>query len=787
MLAMGRYAQWRSRFLRYIDTRPIGDALRKCILEGPYTLFTIIVPAVPATENSPAVPKHTTVETPQTMSPENKAHYESEKEAIHLILTGIGDKIYSTVDACKTSQEMWEAIKRLQQEQSDWLTDTDEEIDEQELEAHYSFMAKIQEVCKSILAETSKTLEESNSVQDSCLVTLQNKQIEFKKYKAYNDHTVTMTNLNTQNDSVEFVHELKQEMHADLKYVESLEKEIDDLKSNKAKFSNMYDTILQECVFNDVTYTYLYSLSDLDAHTELQCFYLHKVKECECLALKLSKQTESVVKEVYIELLRSFAKLEKYSISLELALQECQELTKMTQFAKKKRQMYLKKNVNRVAHKTNVSRPQLRSNQMIDKVMPNNSHGKAKKTEVEDRPRNSSISNKAKSLTTCNDNLKSKTSNVNVVCATCGKCLIDSNHFACVTKLLHDVNIVQLILFIVDSGCTKHMTSNLSQLCNFVEKYLGTVHFGNDQFASILDFGDLVQGNIMINRVYYVEGLNQNLFLVGQFCDADSEVALWKSTCFVRDLQGNDLLTALKLSLFFWAEAIATACYTQNRSIIIPTHEKTAYHIINDMKPLIKYLHIFGCTCYLTRDGKNLDKMKEKGDPCIMVGYSTQSKGYRVYNKRTRLIVESIHLKFDEFKEMSETFVANDTSGLVPQRQKASDYDNSDPVPRIQNVLPLADTTVLSQQELDLLFGPLYDEFFNTCTSSVNKSSSPTDNSKQRNTPPTTNIQFTTEPILYMDVKIAFLNGPLKEEVYVAQPDGFVNPNHPDKVYLYMD
>ncbi|GJR11130.1 retrovirus-related pol polyprotein from transposon TNT 1-94 [Tanacetum coccineum] len=83
-------------------------------------------------------------------------------------------------------------------------------------------------------------------------------------------------------------------------------------------------------------------------------------------------------------------------------------------------------------------------------------------------------------------------------------------------------------------------------------------------------------------------------------------------------------------------------------------------------KPSIKHLHIFGCTCYLTRDGKDLDKMKEKGDPCILVGYSTQSKGYRVYNKRTILIVESIHLRFDEIKEMPETSVANDTSGLVP-------------------------------------------------------------------------------------------------------------------------
>ncbi|GJS39097.1 retrovirus-related pol polyprotein from transposon TNT 1-94 [Tanacetum coccineum] len=177
-----------------------------------------------------------------------------------------------------------------------------------------------------------------------------------------------------------------------------------------------------------------------------------------------------------------------------------------------------------------------------------------------------------------------------------------------------------------------------------------------------------------------------------------------------------------------------------------------AYHIINDRKPSIKHLHIFGCICYLTRDGENLDKMKEKGDPCILVGYSTQSKGYRVYNKRTRLIVESIHLRFDEIKEMSETSVANDTSGLVPQRQKASDYDNPDPAPELQNVSPSADTTVPSQQELDLLFGPLYDEFFNDGTSRVNKSSSPTDNSAPQDTHPSTNIHPTSEPTTQTNV-----------------------------------
>ncbi|GJZ83239.1 hypothetical protein Tco_0648412 [Tanacetum coccineum] len=139
--------------------------------------------------------------------------------------------------------------------------------------------------------------------------------------------------------------------------------------------------------------------------------------------------------------------------------------------------------------------------------------------------------------------------------------------------------------------------------------------------------------------------------------------------------------------------------------------------------------------------------MKEKGDPCILVGYSTQSKGYCVYNKRTQLIVESIHLRFDEIKEMSETSVDNNTSGLILQQQKALDYDNSGPAPQLQNVSPSVDTTALSHQELDLLFGPLYDEFFTTGTSSVNMSSSPIDNSKQQETPSTTNIQSSTEPI----------------------------------------
>ncbi|GJU57282.1 hypothetical protein Tco_1235048 [Tanacetum coccineum] len=102
--------------------------------------------------------------------------------------------------------------------------------------------------------------------------------------------------LKTQNDSVKFVNELKQEMFADLPYVQSLKKEIDELEPDKADFSNIYDLFLQEYVPNDVMCSYLHSLSDLDAHTELKCLYHHKIKECECLAEKLSKQIENFSK-----------------------------------------------------------------------------------------------------------------------------------------------------------------------------------------------------------------------------------------------------------------------------------------------------------------------------------------------------------------------------------------------------------------------------------------------------------------------------------------------------------
>nr|GEU93467.1 hypothetical protein [Tanacetum cinerariifolium] len=241
---------------------------------------------------------------------------------------------------------------------------------------------------------------------------------------------------------------------------------------------------------------------------------------------------------------------------------------------------------------TSVSRPQLKSNTIEDRVLLNNSQGK--KQAEEDYRRNVKFSKNKTSVTACNDSLNAKTLNVNFVCATCGKCVLNAKHDMCVLKSCNGVNsrtkmpmvvpisfrepkrivnqsvakplrkivasestnqkprnttrklyenLVEIILFIIDSGYSKHMTGNLKLLINFMEKFLGTVKFGKDQIVPILGYGDLVQGAVTIKRVYYVEGLNHNLFSVGQFCDADLEVAFRKSTCYIRDLKGNDLLT----------------------------------------------------------------------------------------------------------------------------------------------------------------------------------------------------------------------------------------------------
>ncbi|GJU62887.1 retrovirus-related pol polyprotein from transposon TNT 1-94 [Tanacetum coccineum] len=113
------------------------------------------------------------------------------------------------------------------------------------------------------------------------------------------------------------------------------------------------------------------------------------------------------------------------------------------------------------------------------------------------------------------------------------------------------------------------------------------------------------------------------------------------------------MLIFSKAPLFLWAEAVATACYTQNQSLIRKRHNKTPYELIHDRKPDLSYLYVFGALCYPTNNSEDLGNLKLKADIGIFVGYAPAKKEFRIYNKRTRLIIETIHVDFDEFTTMA--------------------------------------------------------------------------------------------------------------------------------------
>ncbi|GJT32789.1 retrovirus-related pol polyprotein from transposon TNT 1-94 [Tanacetum coccineum] len=124
------------------------------------------------------------------------------------------------------------------------------------------------------------------------------------------------------------------------------------------------------------------------------------------------------------------------------------------------------------------------------------------------------------------------------------------------------------------------------------------------------------------------------------------------------------MLIFSKSPLFLWAEAVATACYTQNQSLIHTRYDKTPYELLRDRKLELKYLHIFGALCYPTNDFKDLGKLWSKANIGIFIGYSPSKKAYQIYNKRTRQLMETMNLKFDEL-----THMASEQHGSGPDLQ----------------------------------------------------------------------------------------------------------------------
>ncbi|GKA35712.1 retrovirus-related pol polyprotein from transposon TNT 1-94 [Tanacetum coccineum] len=124
------------------------------------------------------------------------------------------------------------------------------------------------------------------------------------------------------------------------------------------------------------------------------------------------------------------------------------------------------------------------------------------------------------------------------------------------------------------------------------------------------------------------------------------------------------------------AKAVATTCYIQNRSLIRKRHYKTPFELLHGQKPELSYLHVFGALCYPTNDGEDLGKLKPKADIGIFVGYAPAKKAFRIYNKRNRMIIETIHVNFDELTTMaSKQF----SSGPEPKLLTPGTYLNPPP------------------------------------------------------------------------------------------------------------
>ncbi|GKA26502.1 retrovirus-related pol polyprotein from transposon TNT 1-94 [Tanacetum coccineum] len=122
------------------------------------------------------------------------------------------------------------------------------------------------------------------------------------------------------------------------------------------------------------------------------------------------------------------------------------------------------------------------------------------------------------------------------------------------------------------------------------------------------------------------------------------------------------MLIYAKAPLILWAEVVATACYTQNRSIIRLCHGKTPYELLHDKLLDLSFFYVFGALCYPTNDSENLGKLQPKDDIGIFIGYAPTKKAFRIYNRHTRRVIKTIHVDFHELTAMASE---HSSSGLT--------------------------------------------------------------------------------------------------------------------------
>nr|GEZ09544.1 retrovirus-related Pol polyprotein from transposon TNT 1-94 [Tanacetum cinerariifolium] len=413
-----------------------------------------------------------------------------------------------------------EAGIQLNAEQADWRDDTDDdELEDQELEAHYMYMAQLQEV--SLDVADSGPIFDDEPLQ-----------------KVSNDAYYNVFAMESERlEQSEFVHDtypIDQDAHNMI--IDSLDMKAELARRNSIEYASQMEI---ECAKKEAQIKYYKTREDKELEKVIALENKFKVLDNIVYKTGQSVQTMNMLNN---KCRTSFAKLEflkkaqranprLYDIgcyNVNLALMLAPESDEVIRLVKESRSKL-----------SDLIRPfdYNKLNNLYDLFVPQREKSSEQRY-FSERSRLSHTSvNNGNSKESFNKQTTLLEKRMVESIPLDKKCQSSIEIFKVKTYL------VEIVLFIVDSGCSKHMMGNLKLLINFVEKFLGTKNFRNDQITPILGYGDLVQGVVMIKRVYYVEGLNHNLFSVGQFCDADLEVAFRKSTCYIRDLKGNDLLT----------------------------------------------------------------------------------------------------------------------------------------------------------------------------------------------------------------------------------------------------
>ncbi|GJV98074.1 putative ribonuclease H-like domain-containing protein [Tanacetum coccineum] len=238
--------------------------------------------------------------------------------------------------------------------------------------------------------------------------------------------------------------------------------------------------------------------------------------------------------------------------------------------------------------------------------------------------------------------------------------------------------------------------------------------------AFIINFLKMIQVRLK-ETVRRIRTDNGTEFVNQTLCEYYEKVGISHETSVARSPQQNGvverrnhtlieaahtMLIYAKAPLFLWAEAVATACYTQNRSMIRRRHGKTPYELLHNKPPDLSYLHVFGALCYPTNDSENLGKLQPKADIGIFIGYAPTKKAFRIYNRRTRRIIETIHVDFDEL-----TAMASEHSSSGPALHEMTPVTiSSGLVPNPPSSTPFVPP---SRSDWDLLFQPMFDESLN--------------------------------------------------------------------------